>query len=384
MDVHAIMTASLSALAAGAILTLPFWNTSKNDSDVDLTSWLTKDRNEPAWGSSDGSAATYSQVPATTAAKDSLAGQASDAEQEEGLAPVTLSDALSIYTYDFLSPETLAWVTTCSQDAAMSEDIEDNAWIAPVGRHDAAVLQASIDKRCPVYFGRPETDLFDEQRLEAVFGYGLRDLPEVPVKFALIAPNYAQAGRFYSVHAMGVNLESVDTVDYAEFVRSDGTLRLREYQAEVTAMVDAIKKCVDRFARHGSAVLRLPAIGCGAYLNAYRGSHDECKDALVKALVSVSLSRPAWTIDLCVTDLAGWPTSSGSVVITVGDLFDVAVSDDLFLVNAWDTVSFIGNGGTADPTIDGMTVAGIGSGAQLINCSYLHNPFFRSKLKVLR
>ena len=48
------------------------------------------------------------------------------------------------------------------------------------------------------------------------------------------------------------------------------------------------------------------------------------------------------------------------------------------LVNAWDSNSFIGNGGSRDNTIDGFTTAGIGPGLKLANNSFLHNPFFHN------
>ena len=50
-------------------------------------------------------------------------------------------------------------------------------------------------------------------------------------------------------------------------------------------------------------------------------------------------------------------------------------NEPLMVVNAWDPQSFIGNGLSTDGTIDGMCVAGIKNGNQLINSSYYHNYF---------
>lgn len=45
------------------------------------------------------------------------------------------------------------------------------------------------------------------------------------------------------------------------------------------------------------------------------------------------------------------------------------------LVNAWNSRSWIGNGGTKDNTLDGKLVSGAGDGSKLPNTSYLHNCF---------
>lgn len=53
----------------------------------------------------------------------------------------------------------------------------------------------------------------------------------------------------------------------------------------------------------------------------------------------------------------------------------------LMLLNAWDSVSFIGNGGMEDRTIDGFMVAGYGPNkGSLRNASYLHNAFFNNNM----
>ena len=52
----------------------------------------------------------------------------------------------------------------------------------------------------------------------------------------------------------------------------------------------------------------------------------------------------------------------------------------LVLINAWDNVSFIGNGGHYDHTVDGMMVAGIPPNTSFRNTSYLHNPCFHPSM----
>ena len=50
------------------------------------------------------------------------------------------------------------------------------------------------------------------------------------------------------------------------------------------------------------------------------------------------------------------------------------------IINAWDSRSWIGNGGSKDSTIDGMLISGAGAATKLPNTSYLHNPFFTPTL----
>jgi hypothetical protein len=66
---------------------------------------------------------------------------------------------------------------------------------------------------------------------------------------------------------------------------------------------------------------------------------------------------------------------SNTVVKYKNDLLKITNTDpDVIIVNAWDSHSFIGNGGSLDNTIDGMIGAGIN---RYIECAaYAQNPFF--------
>lgn len=66
-------------------------------------------------------------------------------------------------------------------------------------------------------------------------------------------------------------------------------------------------------------------------------------------------------------------------LIEIGNIFTPR-NGKYGIVNAWDSNSFIGNGGSKDPTIDGWFVAGYGSNKNLINSSILHNTLFNPDL----
>jgi len=53
--------------------------------------------------------------------------------------------------------------------------------------------------------------------------------------------------------------------------------------------------------------------------------------------------------------------------------------DLLVLVNAWDSSSFIGNGGSRDPTVDGFFVSGKRN-TDFKNASFLQNPWLSRQL----
>ncbi len=295
---------------------------------------------------------------------------------------VSIEDALSLYPYSFLSDDTRAWVARCAADPAIMSDIRDNTVVAYRGSELADVVRA-VTTRSPVYFGEHKLGMFSADRLAAVHGYTLEDVDTSRAcKFALAAPNYSRRGRFTTVHLMGVNLESCRTAEYRAVVR-DGRLCRRGYETAVADMFAMLVACVDATGVEAPTV-RMPAVGLGAYLSALDAdARSVCVDVFFEQLAAAASSRPRWRFQLCAFGGLGARTCDGVAVLRDVNLFSVDVAEDVVLVNAWDTVSFIGNGGALDRTVDGMMVAGIMGGAELVNCSYLHNPFFGQTVRLL-
>eukprot|EP00951_Prasinocladus_malaysianus_P050416 scaffold680265_cov62-Prasinocladus_malaysianus.AAC.1 len=50
------------------------------------------------------------------------------------------------------------------------------------------------------------------------------------------------------------------------------------------------------------------------------------------------------------------------------------------VVNAWDSHSLIGNGGSQDASVDGWLVSGCGANKAFRNTSYLHNTAYNPEL----
>lgn len=60
---------------------------------------------------------------------------------------------------------------------------------------------------------------------------------------------------------------------------------------------------------------------------------------------------------------------------------DLLPNVQLSVVNAWDTFSWIGNGGSRDSSVDGFYVAGWLAGKTFVNNSYLLNSMYANNFK---
>jgi hypothetical protein len=198
---------------------------------------------------------------------------------------------------------------------------------------------------------------------------------------------------FRVAHTWGVNLETRDTYDYRTYVDDDGKLRAAQYARTLLQTFESIiHGCMESHTRTRT-LIRMPKLGLGCYIQTLEESdrqhaHRMFMDCLHQAHANVGNSNV--TIEVA----AYGGMSPGCDIKDIDSdfvkVFCSGPKDDLFckdasiwqqadtmvcLVNAWDSKSFIGNGGSRDPTIDGFMVAGIGAGKALVNTSYLHNPF---------
>lgn len=292
---------------------------------------------------------------------------------------ITLDNALSIYNYDFLEPDTAAWVAKIYKHPTAMRLIRASMTI--VSSHtDDQELRNAVKYRSPVYFGRHMPGYFDVARFEATFGYTLSDVPE-PVSYAVLGLNLTplpggRAAPFWTVHLMGVNLEAPTTRDYRRLVTND-ELDLEAYALCVIDMVACLETGVVKL-NLDSPRIRMPAIGCGSYLQTFPQHTIRCTCILLDALTAMLTRHSPWSVEFCSFSpkiCERYADGMSRLHVAREDLFATEVTNELVLCNAWDSSSFIGNGGSRDLTVDGMFVAGGGSGRRLINCSYLHNHF---------
>ena len=216
---------------------------------------------------------------------------------------------------------------------------------------------------------------------------------------------------FVSIHAFGVNLESESAVDVPYNTRDDNFFENRcklMWKSIIQSGIDSQgPQPTDKL------VILTPAIGCGAYLANIKTDEEkleyiktifdtlhnvsiEMDDVMQSHKVSIRvvlLNFDKLVIRGFYETIGTTPTCSlqrarlGDGISPLQNLFEplrcVDVGNEtaqkilcgvrLGLVNAWDTFSWIGNGGSQDASIDGWYVAGWGYGQHFINNSYLLN-----------
>jgi hypothetical protein len=329
-------------------------------------------------------------------------------------------ETLGMYTFDFFASD----ATRAFVRAHFVQHGADPRVFALFAHGDASAVASSLQFRFPVYFGRPFRHLYSTAAVERTLGYhpdACVDVAAPHVGFVVCGPAVvrpdlpaaAVAPTVGFVHAFGVNFESLDTADAAAML--EGTTGdfapegLRRFVARQTELMGMIVAGAARVAllleRPGATVVKMPAIGLGAFMSAASPSAQAAAFAAAEAAVRAAVVPPRMTLVYCMpargdvsdvlfadvgkrngnnTAVVHTRHGGGTLAVARGapnaDMFAVPadLGDGAFVVvNPWDTKSFIGNGGAMDGTPDGFTVSGGGPGAKLANTSFLHNVFFR-------
>jgi len=266
----------------------------------------------------------------------------------------------------------------------------------------------SLVLRYPVFYGNPVKGAYSPQLMKDALGYDPSYLPTItPPCYAIMGPAFTSAKeipKFWVLHTWGVNLENSSTFDAQRFVKN-GILNRPAYHEAVYDML----KLIFTGAMHieGPVVIKLPLIGLGAFINACPPRDKEFAiQIFFEGVVDIltMLRSDQIVVELMVFEesycdyqvFKKWHLSpytqalikNHSLIIRTGpkwgNLFRThkwpSTDFNVILVNAWDSRSFIGNGGSKDKTIDGAMVSSTGPGKELPNSSFFHNPFFSTKL----
>ena len=289
-------------------------------------------------------------------------------------------DVMSIYGYNFFSDH--KHYDFVKQFYVKHGDKNNTLLI--INKHDSvSEIKKSLVYRYSVFFGRNQGNV---EKIKNILGYN----PSLKSKQVDTSIRYAIVGKvktmnykeMYVIHTWGINFETKETDDYKRFTHK-GRLNETLYAKGIRNMFRLIIKgalatCKDKIN------LRIPLIGMGEYLNSLSSKDaGRAKHIYYEQISQVPLhKRLKITIVEYSCDFKTERFSNG-ITKEYGDLFDLSHikgSGAICLVNAWDSRSFIGNGGSKDPTIDGMMVAGIKSGKMIKNTSYLHNVFMSPSL----
>jgi hypothetical protein len=344
-----------------------------------------------------------------------------------------VSQVLSIYRLgeDFLSLAVNQHVKEIFSNTQHRIQIQDsvNLYIqTPTTKYSIEELRKRITThltyRYPVYFGKPETFQYDDAQLKKVLNYSTKDVTDrtikhpLGVRYTLVGDAWTITGRLFSVaHCWGVNFETNQTEDYQKFMMANKRLDLTKYTDVMYRLVfSVVQGALDR----NCNTIVFPMIGFGAFLTQLRKeSPADVGHAVISYLTALLAAAKLCDPDRTTIRLAPgpeWAKNPGILAYIAGStlpinfLIDVE-QPDLFLempedeharprrpgvlwgkvclVNAWDSNSMIGNGGSGDNTVDGWLVAGWGpnSGAnperkrgEWRNCSYLHDRVFNPGL----
>lgn len=334
---------------------------------------------------------------------------------------------LTIYGYPFLGDtDHTQFVRDVYTDTDRSMRIERSYRIAASKRygHSSIPVLTTAILRLPIYIGGRVNVLPGYKKLMAdSLGYQVEDDGERflnfhrygnPAYYAIAAETVRAGAPFnkkdmpalearglFVCHVLGVNLESKTSADYMNmyvnglFDLERYTERVREMAricvAAAVASVEASGRLFDTTDRQ--LVLRVPAIGLGAYARHYGGPLGSNARLLFEAFRDAALAEPRVRVLFCIfedslrekfDEMRAATAQAGNVMDKAEkNLFEIenekVIHGPVCLVNAWDSLSFIGNGGSRDPTIDGFIVSDCRN-ENMRNACYLHNPFFFPKV----
>jgi len=262
---------------------------------------------------------------------------------------------------------------------------------------DSDKVLESLMLRYPVYFGEPMTNYYNSMKVKDCLNYNCTNLPTHHLKYAIVGPVFTSKSiqKFNVIHVWGINLESRNTNDYPIYVNNNN-LNVGLYNNAIKDLFDLIYQSALSTTKNNQLIhIRIPLIGLGAYLNSCPSTDKNLALSIFLNTLVSQLKYSNIKVYLCIYDTfitndlifkqwynTQYQTKAGQLIID-RNLFDVSMfnmTDNLFLVNAWDNKSFIGNGGSLDNTIDGYLISANGPGNMIPNSSYLHNPFICTSL----
>jgi hypothetical protein len=233
-------------------------------------------------------------------------------------------------------------------------------------------IYKSIENRIPIYYG---------EEVKSLVNYNTKFIEqEFNMKYAISGKAYIKdmdEKYFYAIHTWGVNLESPNTIDYKNIVykneNSNMIVNFKLYRQEIRNMIDCIIKSGEYY---GLSHIYMPMIGQGSYLSFISYNNKKNATEIFFDEICRSIENTDINIIIVVHDIK---TINKRIykkykkIIEINNLFEPKEHKKYGIVNAWDSNSFIGNGGSKDNTIDGWFVSGYGPNKNLKNSSILHN-----------
>ena len=304
-----------------------------------------------------------------------------------------LNNVLSIYNFPFFDDKSRTEEIvrqTLFRDDYYNKMKESCVWVAASTPKNKKQIVESLIHRFPVYMGQKLLSWMNSATMLKHFPY-LRNESDatyhIIYTMGSFVPSYEKGSDkirlIGMLHTWGVNFEKNTSPDYKKMVR-DGVVDIDKYRQRVRDMFATIFKASRKLRFSGRYEIRIPALGLGAYLSGLtdEAEKNKCKNIFMEELLAAStkMNDGNGTVYFCDLNRDNYSRlPSNTIVKYKNDLLKITNTDPgVIIVNAWDSHSFIGNGGSHDRTIDGMIGAGIN---RYIECAaYAQNPFFMPEM----
>ena len=301
-----------------------------------------------------------------------------------------------------------------------TEDRQDGYYDQRFGRRIYGTDDKIIDclkYPIPVYWGRPMTDMFDWGAVHRGLGYNEAVASSMPeelrdtVRYAIVGKVKVKAHGdlperdSHVIHTEGVNLETSETAAFKAMITDerDSSDIMHEYFNRHRAMLKLIIEAAMTQTKEGErAFIQAPMIGAGCFLSGIPGTGLNINDFLqqqIAAMVSVLNMAPReykFTYKLCIFNTEEFNNDIIAAYQKIADedkRFELGLNkgggnvlsnvpfanpnQKVFVVNAGDLRSCIGNGMSNENSVEGFIVANAkGYNPQWQNTSFLHNPYF--------
>lgn len=272
--------------------------------------------------------------------------------------------------------------------------IEQETMLICPNDHVESCIEHVTSQRIPVFFGRPRTDMWDENKWPLPELWG-----ESPHAYAILSPTevYKTAqmdieqgdSSFWisALHLWAPNFESRHTLDWRSMVtisqEGDVIVHHDRYRSRIVEMTRIMDTAIGHLLSTITCAfleIRLPRVGLGNFLNALDVSQQTiCEHTWLDVIHAWASQLDHSRIRVVYCDIRDLQLDEKYAYLNVHrerNLFAFGERPDVhvLLVNAWDPVSFIGNGGAEDRSIDGM----VGGGACNLfwSSAYLSNVMF--------
>ena len=259
----------------------------------------------------------------------------------------------------------------------------------------------SLIYRYPVYMGKNTIKDYYPNRLKETLNYSIRDIRKINInkniRYGILGKTYKNPTKnidkkhriFWSYHIWGINLESTNTYDYFEFINKSTNKilndKIKEYYLIYNNLFNSILSVALYIHNKTNKIvsIKMPLIGMGYYLKTINDKYEIKKNILDMIHNIFNNTNIILYLSMKDEESKEYFNKLEKNNIKIDDnLFidNIDKNNELLVVNAWDSRSFIGNGLSYDNSIDGWFVSGNKYGDSLQNSSYFHNPFLSPSL----